>query len=423
MRILHVTDTYFPRLGGIELHVHDLASRQRAGGHDVEILTVTGDRGTTEIPSSLAVHRPASTRLTDKFVFGWRARDYARRHGFDVIHAHASTLSPLAYTCLGWSNEIPAVITVHSLWRRYTPLYQGFDAALKWSRWPVVWSAVSHAAAECVSNAATRPFDVPVVPNGIDLARWTNTVRTESPGHLRIVSVMRLAPRKRPMPLMRMLAAVRRALPADVKLSAVIVGEGPAHQEMQQFADRHGMSDWLSLPGHLPRSAIADVLGNADVYVAPATLESFGIAALEARAAGVPVIGRLGTGLSDFIIDAEDGVLVASDRAMVDTRLCGWRKRRNPAAYSPFRTGCSCSPGQVLSRRPCSSTVERGQAFPRLCRRQRHGSRRQTRLRSTRRDQRRRRRGDRRHHSAGPSPAVAAPWPMVDRSGRRRARV
>ena len=39
MRIAHVTDFYLPRLGGIELHVSDLSDRQRAAGHEVEVLT------------------------------------------------------------------------------------------------------------------------------------------------------------------------------------------------------------------------------------------------------------------------------------------------------------------------------------------------------------------------------------------------
>ena len=41
MRILHVTDTYLPTLGGIELHIHDLAAQQRAAGHLVTIATST----------------------------------------------------------------------------------------------------------------------------------------------------------------------------------------------------------------------------------------------------------------------------------------------------------------------------------------------------------------------------------------------
>jgi glycosyltransferase involved in cell wall biosynthesis len=78
------------------------------------------------------------------------------------------------------------------------------------------------------------------------------------------------------------------------------------------------MTEWVRLPGHLPRTEVRAEMANSDVFVAPAVLESFGIAALEAHAAGLPVVGRRGTGLADFIRDGEGGVLVGSDREMVN---------------------------------------------------------------------------------------------------------
>ena len=64
--------------------------------------------------------------------------------------------------------------------------------------------------------------------------------------------------------------------------------------------------------------AVRAEMARSDVFVAPASLESFGIAALEAHAAGLPVVGRLGTGLSDFIEDGRSGNLVDGDRSMTD---------------------------------------------------------------------------------------------------------
>src|SRR4051794_1593467 len=255
MRVLHVTDVYLPRLGGIELHVRDLALEQMASGHDVEVLTMTHGRGSLEF-SRLPVRRPAHSDWARRAAFGWRERSVARLHDFDVVHAHVSTLSPLAYASLRGSHPVPTLVTVHSLWRRYTAIWRGFDATVGWSRWPVVWSAVSHAAASDVARAAIRRFDVPVVPNGIDLNAWPLVERRRRPKELRIVSVMRLAARKRPLPMLRMLQALRNRLPADVRLSAAIIGEGPQRKTMEQYADRHGMRDWLQLPGHLPRPAV-----------------------------------------------------------------------------------------------------------------------------------------------------------------------
>jgi glycosyltransferase involved in cell wall biosynthesis len=61
---------------------------------------------------------------------------------------------------------------------------------------------------------------------------------------------------------------------------------------------------------------VLDELARSDVYVAPAVLESFGLAALEARGVGLPVVGRQGTGLADFIDDGRSGLLCANDTEM-----------------------------------------------------------------------------------------------------------
>lgn len=318
MRVLHVTDVYLPRLGGIELHIRDLARRQLADGHEVEILTVTHGRGSAEFPGPPRVVRPPRAGWLAKASFVWRMRNYARVNGFDVVHAHVSTLSPLSYASLRGNSPVPVVVTVHSLWRRYTSIWRFFDRTLGWTRWPITWSAVSRAAADDVARSGIRPFEVPVVPNGIELSEWSLVERVRNPKEFRIVSTMRLSGRKRPLPFLRMLRALRQRLPSDVQLSVVIAGQGPRRRQMERYAARHGMNDWLQLPGQLPRAAVAEALANADVYVAPATLESFGIAALEARATGLPVVGRTGSGLSEFIIHGHDGLLVDSDHAMVD---------------------------------------------------------------------------------------------------------
>lgn len=317
MRILHVTDAYLPRLGGIEMHVHDLARAQAAAGDDVDIITMTRARGALDAPGSAMVVRPRDEAgWWDKWGFLRTNRSYGVARGYDVVHAHCSTVSLLSFFAFG-TPGVPRLMTVHSLWRRYTPLYRMFDHLLDWSTWPVQWSAVSEIAADGVRRAAHKPVDVAVLPNGIDLDLWTPAARIGEPNRLRILAVMRLATRKRPLTLLRILNAVRQRVPKDVEISATILGEGPSRESMERYLARHDMADWVDLPGHLPRPEVRATMAASDVFVAPAVLESFGIAALEAHAAGLPVVGRRGTGLADFIRDGEGGVLVGSDREMV----------------------------------------------------------------------------------------------------------
>jgi glycosyltransferase involved in cell wall biosynthesis len=86
---------------------------------------------------------------------------------------------------------------------------------------------------------------------------------------------------------------------------------------MARYLRRHGMS-WVELPGRLPAADLRQLYADADVYVAPAALEAFGIAALEARAAGLPVVARRGTGISEFVTDGVEGVLAPSDDGLAE---------------------------------------------------------------------------------------------------------
>ncbi len=319
MRILHVTDAYLPRLGGIEMHVRDLARAQVAAGDEVDILTLTRSDSPQDDPVKVSVVRPGEQDgLADKARFMLRHRTDGALGDYDVVHGHCSTISPLSFlTCA--TADSARLMTVHSLWRRYTPIYRVSDRLMHWSDLPVTWSAVSREAAEEVRSAVRGRFDVAVLPNGIDLDVWGKIPRVADPGTLRIVAVMRLATRKRPIALLRILRMLRSAVPPGVGVKAVVLGEGPSRPAMERYLTRHGMHDWVSLPGHVSRAEVKDVMARSDVFVAPAVLESFGIAALEAQAAGLPVVGRTGTGLSDFIRDGEGGVLVGSDRQMADT--------------------------------------------------------------------------------------------------------
>jgi glycosyltransferase involved in cell wall biosynthesis len=132
-----------------------------------------------------------------------------------------------------------------------------------------------------------------------------------------IVSAMRLAPRKRPLPLLEVLREVRQRVPAHVGLRAVLAGEGPRRPAMERYLHRHRMG-WVELPGRLAAAGLRELYARAAVYVAPAVLEAFGIAALEARTAGLPVVARAGTGVAEFVEDGVEGLFAASDRGLAE---------------------------------------------------------------------------------------------------------
>jgi glycosyltransferase involved in cell wall biosynthesis len=354
MRIAHVSDFYLPRLGGVEMHVHDLATRQQAAGHTVEILTSTprGEQGeepglpvrrVTEVLRHPRALHPGAPRLVAE----------ALREGkYDVVHAHSGIWSPFGWAAVAAAVRagVPAVVTLHSLLTSYEPMVRVSDFTLRWTSLPVQLTAVSDVAAAPLRRLAPDR-EVLVLPNGIDPDEWRITPAPRRPDHVVVAGVMRLALRKRPLPLLRMLRRARRALPADIDLRAVVVGDGRQRARMERYLHRHGM-DWVELPGRLPRTGIRAVFERTDLFVAPATLESFGIAALEARCSGLPVLARAGSGVGAFVVDGQDGLLAGSDGDMVGAlvRLAGDPEERERMAMHSRRVPVDLGWPAVLRR-------------------------------------------------------------------------
>lgn len=330
MRIAHVTDCYLPRLGGIELQVRDLAGRQAALGHDVTVLTATappaaGATGGTE-GAGIEVIRISGRRAEPEGI-GYRAA-FASAPAlgqllsrYDAVHTHVSIFSPLAKlaTWAGARHGLATVATSHSMWARSEHHLANLRRVTGWADLPAVWTSVSSVAAEPVRRVIGARAPVSVLPNGVDPDEWKVVHEPGRPGVLRVAVVSRLARRKRVLQLVEILQVVHDRLPGGMALEAAIIGDGPERARVERHLRRHDMEGWVRLHGRCERDEIRAVFARADLFVAPATLESFGIAALEARSAGLPVIARAGTGVEDFIAHGREGWLVSSDAAMVET--------------------------------------------------------------------------------------------------------
>jgi glycosyltransferase involved in cell wall biosynthesis len=326
MRIAHVSDCYLPRLGGIEMQIHDLATRQRMSGLDVEVLTPTrtsaGDLGLAE-PDPDWVHRisqQSAHQTTRALAAAVSARQLVTAQRYDVVHVHASVFSPFATAAAYAATRagVPTVVTIHSLWAGLGPLPRMADVAMRLRTWPVVWSTVSEKAAAPLRLMLGEGRPVVVLPNGIDAQTWRIDLRPRDTRTVTVVSVMRLASRKRPLALLQMMRHVRALVSPDIAIRLVLVGDGPLRPALARYLHRYDMADWVTIPGQLERPEIRSIFASADVYVAPAELESFGIAALEARSAGLPVVASSRGGVDEFITHGHEGLLAGDDAEMVE---------------------------------------------------------------------------------------------------------
>jgi glycosyltransferase involved in cell wall biosynthesis len=324
VKVALLTDCYLPRLGGIEVQSHDLAQQLVALGHEVEAFTATrgpgGEmHGEVTVVDGIPVHRLAARMPWELPVNPWAPRELRRRlveGGFDVAHVQTGVVSPFAWDCTRVTLDLglPTAMTWHCMLAGVAPLFGAVGFVRRWARRGVAMSAVSDVAARPLRGLVGEGVEVGVLPNGIDVSRWAAGPVERAPGPLRLVTAMRLAARKRPAALVEL---VRRAeeLAGAGSLSLTVLGEGPDRGRVERHVREHGL-DWVHLPGRVPREELRRRYASADVYLSPARLESFGIAALEARTVGLPVIGRQGSGVGEFVRHGVNGLVVGSDADM-----------------------------------------------------------------------------------------------------------
>jgi glycosyltransferase involved in cell wall biosynthesis len=347
VRVALACDWFLPRQGGIELHLRDLALSLREGGVDARIVTTTrGDDAVDGVP----VHRlrtplapgggfafsPAVAGAIDRLI---------RDEAFDVVHAHASVVSPVAFAGAIAARRagLPSLITFHSMLHRSSFLLGASEALFGWSERGVVLSAVSSVVADQVARWIPGA-SVGILPNGLDTRFWRESP-SEPPGdEIVFASAIRLSRKKRPMRLVRQFAGAARFVAGSPAMRLVVAGDGPERGAMRRLADELGVGDRVELVGHLSRVALRALYARSHAFVLPSERESFGIAALEARAAGLPVIAMLASGVRDFVRQGLDGLLARDDaelarhisRLALDAPFRDYVRHRNRSVAPPY---------------------------------------------------------------------------------------
>ncbi|AKU16055.1 glycosyltransferase family 4 protein [Luteipulveratus mongoliensis] len=323
MKVALLSDCYLPRLGGIEVQVHDLARHLREAGHTVEAFTATrsdtGARQVTEVIDGITVHRLAIPLPGDMPINPFappELRRQLRSGGFDVAHVHMGVVSPFSMdsvrVLLGLG--MPTAVTWHCVLAWVAPAVKVMGYVGRWAAKGAALSAVSSVAAEPLHEMVGPDVPISVLPNGIDVARWV-AVDRHPHEFVRVVTAMRLAARKRPVQLLEVMQQARELAP-DVDIRLEVLGEGQQRGRMERWVADHDAASWVNLPGRLSRDDLHREYIDSDLYIAPADLEAFGIAALEARTTGLPVIGPKHSGITEFVTDGVNGLLVDDDTQM-----------------------------------------------------------------------------------------------------------
>ncbi|MTV36643.1 glycosyltransferase family 4 protein [Duganella radicis] len=218
----------------------------------------------------------------------------------DVIHAHDWLTAPAALAARRVLNR-PLVFHVHSTERdrcARTPdqaIRQIEASAL--AQADAVVAVSEHTRRQLIREYGVDPARIEVVYNGIDLpeAGPRRAARTDAP---LICFLGRVTYQKGPAYFLR---AAAIALEANPALRFVMAGDGDLLPAMRALAAGLGIADRVSFTGFLTAEEVAQLFRHAAVLVMPSISEPFGLVALEAAAAGVPVVISEHAGVTEIL--------------------------------------------------------------------------------------------------------------------------
>ena len=332
MKILMLSDVYFPRVNGVSTSIQTFRRELQELGHEIWLVAprydqpTVDERGIDRVRSSQVLFDPEDRMM--------HLRPLARRlatlqtWNFDLIHIQTPFVAHYAGVRLARRWGIPCVETYHTFFEEYLFHYLPI---LPRSAWRAVARRLSRRQCNQLDGLVVPSramFDVLVrygvrtrmriIPTGIPgdalpegnsaAFRARHGIRPDQPV---LVFVGRVAFEKNIEFLLRVTHELRRTTHPHVVL--IIAGEGPAKHRLRHLGSALGLETHLRFVDYLARGVdLSRCYQAGDVFVFASRTETQGLVLLEAMSLGVPVVSTAVMGTRD-ILAAEQGALIAEE--------------------------------------------------------------------------------------------------------------
>ena len=337
-KILITTDLFTTNTNGVVTSVQNLFDELTADGHDVRILTISDNLHSHKdgavyyirsVPMGVVypdVRMPVSYRhKLIKEIIDWKP---------DIIHSQCEFFSFQFASRISRITGAPIVHTYHTLYEQYVTyvvpskrLGKCLVRVLSRKRLKKVKTLI--APTQKVENALHSygiKSPISVVPSGISLEqhqkRLTPEQRQEKRRSLGIrddqqvlLNLGRLGTEKNLGELVELFA---EALKTNENLVFLIVGDGPAREDLERQAKELGISDAVIFTGMVEPTEVQDYYQLADVFVSPSTSQTQGLTYIEAAANGLPLLCRQDDCLQDVLKEGENGYEYTSAQEFLD---------------------------------------------------------------------------------------------------------
>jgi len=330
VRILMVSDVYFPRVNGVSTSIQTLRQALTEAGHS-SVLVVPDYPAAAAEPGIVRVSGWQIPRDPEDRLMHPRALAVALEAlnpaDFDLVHIHTPFLAHRAGVRWARKHGLPCVETYHTLFEEYFHHYLPFlpkkllaAAARMISRKECDGVTAVIAPSSAMKQALLGygvSSPIHIIPTGLRGADFSNCdgpafrARHAIPAERPVMAyVGRVAFEKNLDFLLQVTDQVRCSLP-DVLL--VIAGEGPARASLERAVTKRGLTDNVRFVGYLERRAeLPACYCAADAFVFASKTETQGLVLLEAMALGVPVVGLAEMGTKDVLQEGQ-GCRIAPD--------------------------------------------------------------------------------------------------------------
>lgn len=252
---------------------------------------------------------------------GWRWRQFLRRERIQIVHAHLSSASRAVMPWVALAHGAVLLETPHVRedWRRGWKRSSWLDRA--------AGCGVAGYIAVSVANAVYLHQDrclperkIRLIRNGIDVQALQHEIAAQPDprpefgiptGEVLLVCAARLEPQKGHAVLLDALARLQTE--GSISFRLVCLGEGSLRARLQQQAQCLGLGARVLFPGYCRH--VAAWLAVAGVFVLPSHYEGLPLAAMEAAAAGCPIVATAVDGTPEVISDGRNGLLVPPGNA------------------------------------------------------------------------------------------------------------
>ncbi|MFW6367237.1 MAG: glycosyltransferase [bacterium] len=358
MRIIMMTNTYLPFVGGVSHSVSTFADSLRRRGHEVLVIAPEyGQKGEKSRDEDEVVRVPA-TRMLTKGTFaislGSQSEliDRIRSIGPDVIHSHHPFLLGDTALRAAAAIDVPLVFTYHTRYEYYTHYLRQKSTTMKRlaveiaTRYCNIADQIV-APSESIERLLTergvhRPIEV--IPTGIDTERFNDGdgIRFRREHCIRndtflVGHVGRLAPEKNIRLTAQAAMAFIREHPEALFL---LVGSGPEAEAVTAMFAKNGLPHHLLPTGALGGQDLVDAYQAMNVFLFASTTETQGMVLAEAMSAGVPVVGLDAPGVREVIRDGANGRLVHEETPEYLADGLAWAQDRLTGAPEDLRGAC-----------------------------------------------------------------------------------